>query len=104
MQQVFPKISLLCRNAYIRMFLDAREGGELMVRGPSVFSEYWRSPEASRDAFVDEWFTTGDIVSINGMKYHWSSFFIIVDEFISDSLCQQQKWATTKLSAGLAWM
>jgi malonyl-CoA/methylmalonyl-CoA synthetase len=35
--------------------------GELEVRGPSVFREYWRRPDATSDAFRDGWFRTGDI-------------------------------------------
>jgi malonyl-CoA/methylmalonyl-CoA synthetase len=34
--------------------------GELQIKGPGVFSEYWRLPEESRAAFVDGWFRTGD--------------------------------------------
>jgi len=38
--------------------------GELLVKGPSVFSGYWQSPELTREAFDAEgWFQTGDIVS-----------------------------------------
>jgi long-chain acyl-CoA synthetase len=36
--------------------------GELLVRGPSVFSGYWQKPEASAKCFdADGWFYTGDI-------------------------------------------
>ena len=35
--------------------------GEVEVRGPTVFLEYWRQPEATRDAFRDGWFRTGDV-------------------------------------------
>jgi malonyl-CoA/methylmalonyl-CoA synthetase len=35
--------------------------GEIEVRGPGVFIEYWRQPEATRDAFRDGWFKTGDV-------------------------------------------
>ncbi|MEO5739021.1 MAG: acyl-CoA synthetase [Vicinamibacterales bacterium] len=34
--------------------------GELQLKGLGVFSEYWRQPESTRDAFVDGWFRTGD--------------------------------------------
>jgi malonyl-CoA/methylmalonyl-CoA synthetase len=46
---------------------DVAEGtaGELLVRGPAVFREYWRRPEATRDAFRDGWFATGDVVQVH---------------------------------------
>lgn len=46
---------------------DAAPGapGELVVRGPQVFSGYYGRPEATEDAFVDGWYRTGDIVTID---------------------------------------
>lgn len=41
------------------------EDGEILARGPSVFSEYWNKPQETRDAFVDGWFKTGDIGSLD---------------------------------------
>jgi malonyl-CoA/methylmalonyl-CoA synthetase len=38
-----------------------RETGELLVRGPNVFSGYWRNAEATASAFLDGWFKTGDL-------------------------------------------
>jgi long-chain acyl-CoA synthetase len=36
--------------------------GELLVRGPSVFSGYWHKPESNQECFDSEgWFKTGDI-------------------------------------------
>jgi malonyl-CoA/methylmalonyl-CoA synthetase len=35
--------------------------GEIEVRGETVFLEYWRQPDATRDAFRDGWFRTGDV-------------------------------------------
>lgn len=37
------------------------EVGEVLVRGPSVFREYWGLPERTREAFSDGWFRTGDL-------------------------------------------
>jgi len=41
------------------------EDGELLVRGPSVFQGYWHAPEKTAEAFVDGWFRTGDIATID---------------------------------------
>jgi malonyl-CoA/methylmalonyl-CoA synthetase len=39
------------------------EGGELWVRGPSVFAGYFQRDDATRDAFDGDWFKTGDTVA-----------------------------------------
>ncbi|HEY3882620.1 MAG TPA: long-chain fatty acid--CoA ligase [Trebonia sp.] len=39
--------------------------GELLIRGPSVFSRYWNRPEETAAAFDRGWFATGDIVRID---------------------------------------
>ena len=41
------------------------EPGELLVRGPQVFSGYWHKPDATAAVFVDGWFRTGDIVRVD---------------------------------------
>ena len=48
------------------------EDGELLVRGPAVFTGYWHKPEANAECFDrDGWFKTGDIghVDQDGFLY-----------------------------------
>jgi long-chain acyl-CoA synthetase len=45
--------------------VEPGEPGELVVRGPQVFSGYWNKPEATAEVFTEGWFRTGDIVSID---------------------------------------
>jgi malonyl-CoA/methylmalonyl-CoA synthetase len=39
--------------------------GAVRVRGPNLFREYWRSPEATAKAFAGGWFDTGDLGSFD---------------------------------------
>ncbi|GGM97712.1 long-chain-fatty-acid--CoA ligase [Terrabacter tumescens] len=42
------------------------ERGELLIRGPQVFSGYWGKPDETRAALLDGgWFRTGDIVVVD---------------------------------------
>ena len=43
--------------------------GEIEVRGESVFREYWARPDATRDAFRDGWFRTGDVAVVEDGAY-----------------------------------
>ncbi len=44
--------------------------GNLQVRGPGVFSGYWRMPEKTREEFsADGWFKTGDLGRIDAQGY-----------------------------------
>uniref|UniRef100_A0A8C8VKR9 Malonate--CoA ligase ACSF3, mitochondrial n=1 Tax=Pelusios castaneus TaxID=367368 RepID=A0A8C8VKR9_9SAUR len=48
------------RDTKVTPGLDGKEG-ELFVRGPTVFREYWNRPEETKEAFTpDGWFKTGD--------------------------------------------
>jgi malonyl-CoA/methylmalonyl-CoA synthetase len=43
--------------------------GEIEVRGPSVFAEYWGKPDATRTAFRNGWFRTGDTAVVENDVY-----------------------------------
>jgi malonyl-CoA/methylmalonyl-CoA synthetase len=43
--------------------------GELEIRGPGVFLEYWRRPEETHAAFRDGWFRTGDVAVVEAGAY-----------------------------------
>jgi long-chain acyl-CoA synthetase len=41
------------------------EDGEVLARGPSIFSGYWNRPDETQAAFEDGWFKTGDIGDVD---------------------------------------
>jgi malonyl-CoA/methylmalonyl-CoA synthetase len=43
--------------------------GGIEVRGPAVFAEYWAKPDATREAFRDGWFITGDTAVVENGIY-----------------------------------
>ena len=44
--------------------------GEIIVKGPTVFSRYWQRPEATAESFTENgWFKTGDIAETEGGYY-----------------------------------
>jgi len=47
------------------------QAGEIQIKGPSVFKEYWNKPEKTIEAFTkDAWFKTGDIALLNEQGYY----------------------------------
>lgn len=43
--------------------------GEIQVRGPNVFEQYWNRPEETNSSFVDGWFKTGDMAVVEDGYY-----------------------------------
>lgn len=50
---------------------DVADGapGELEVRGPAVFLEYWNRPQETKAAFRNGWFRTGDMAVVEHGSY-----------------------------------
>ena len=46
------------------------EVGEVHLKGPNIFAGYWRRDEATRAAFVDGYFRTGDIATRSPDGYY----------------------------------
>ncbi|KAL4194026.1 hypothetical protein AMTRI_Chr05g66680 [Amborella trichopoda] len=63
---------------YVQVKILAEEGsenaataeGELAVKSPSLFKEYWNKPEVTKESFVDGFFKTGDSVTIDDDGYY----------------------------------
>jgi len=45
------------------------EPGEIQVRGPAVFHEYWNKVEVTEESFEDGWFRTGDMAVLETGYY-----------------------------------
>ena len=45
--------------------------GEIAMRGPNVFFEYWGNEAATREALKDGWYRSGDIGSRDADGYFW---------------------------------
>ena len=50
-------------------FVPPGTPGEIEIRGPSVFAEYWGRPDATREVFRDGWFRTGDTAVVENGVY-----------------------------------
>jgi malonyl-CoA/methylmalonyl-CoA synthetase len=65
----FPGVSVRLASPDLQPVADG-ETGEIFVKGPNVFAGYWRREEATRAAFVDGWFRTGDLATRSPDGYY----------------------------------
>jgi malonyl-CoA/methylmalonyl-CoA synthetase len=57
-----PGVSVRLLNHELQPVSEG-ETGEIYLRGPNVFAGYWKREDATRDAFVDGYFKTGDLAT-----------------------------------------
>lgn len=56
-----PQVEVRLKSEAGEIIEQEGEPGEIQVRGPTVFREYWNRPEATLAAFDGDWFRTGDM-------------------------------------------
>jgi len=67
--QPLPGVELRLAAEDGKIIQGEDQPGEIRVRGPGVFTEYWKRPEATSEAFVDGWFRTGDMAILERGYY-----------------------------------
>jgi malonyl-CoA/methylmalonyl-CoA synthetase len=64
-----PGVSVKLLDANMQPVADGQTG-EVYLRGPNIFAGYWRREQATRDAFVDGYFRTGDLATRDSDEYY----------------------------------
>lgn len=64
-----PGVSVRLLNAAGEAVADG-ETGEVHLRGPNIFAGYWRREDATRAAFADGYFRTGDLAMRSSDGYY----------------------------------
>ncbi|MFN8345008.1 MAG: acyl-CoA synthetase [Spirosomataceae bacterium] len=64
-----PKVNVRLVNEQNKE-VESGQAGEIQVKGPNVFSEYWRRPAATQESFTEDgWFKTGDVAVMEEGSY-----------------------------------
>lgn len=64
-----PGVEVRLVNEAAELITEENTAGEIEVRGPTVFREYWNRPKATVEAFRDDWFRTGDVAVVERGSY-----------------------------------
>ncbi|MFC7442551.1 class I adenylate-forming enzyme family protein [Laceyella putida] len=71
---LYPEVKILDRET--RKELPIGQIGELAVSGDTIFQEYWKNPEATKEAFHEGYYLTGDAAKVDT-----DGFIEIVDRY-----------------------
>jgi malonyl-CoA/methylmalonyl-CoA synthetase len=66
--QPLPNVEVRLKDGE-KIIREENVPGEIQVRGPSVFQEYWNRSDITVESFDDGWFRTGDIAVIENGYY-----------------------------------
>jgi len=67
--QALPLVEVRLKAESGELVTVENEPGEIQVRGPCVFNEYWNRPEITKKSFDDGWFRTGDMAVLETGYY-----------------------------------
>lgn len=59
-----PRVEIRLKSESGKLIEAEDQPGEIQVRGPGVFLEYWNRPDVTENSFDDGWFRTGDVAVV----------------------------------------
>ncbi len=66
-----PGLQVRIVNPDTHKDVNPGETGEIWLKGPAVTPGYWQKPEETAKAFVDGWFRTGDLGTMDDEGYYY---------------------------------
>lgn len=67
--QPLPGVTLALFDENNQVISSENTPGEIRLKSPSVFLEYWQNPKATAESFIDGWFCTGDVAVLDDGYY-----------------------------------
>lgn len=68
--KALPRVQVRLRSEDGIIIESQDTPGEVLIKGPNLFREYWKNTEATRSAFTEDgWFQTGDVAQIDKDGY-----------------------------------
>ncbi len=64
-----PQVEIRLRSETQESIVDESVPGEIQVRGPGTFHEYWNRPKITAESFEEGWFRTGDVAVVEKGYY-----------------------------------